>query len=64
LAVLIGAFIMKPMKILVTGGAGYIGSVTAAMLVEAGHAVTVVDDLSRGHRDAVIEGARWVQADF
>lgn len=56
--------ILEAMKILVTGGAGYIGSVTTAILVEAGHAVTVVDDLSRGHRDAVVDGARWVQVDL
>jgi UDP-glucose 4-epimerase len=41
------------MRILVTGGAGYIGSQTARRLVEAGHAVTVLDDLGRGHRAAV-----------
>jgi UDP-glucose-4-epimerase GalE len=40
-------------SILVTGGAGYIGSETARRLVAAGHAVTVFDDLSRGHRAAV-----------
>lgn len=48
------------MKVLVTGGAGYIGSVVAAQLVEAGHEVTVLDDLSTGHADAVPEGARFV----
>jgi UDP-glucose 4-epimerase len=41
------------MKILVTGGAGYIGSVTVEMLVEAGAEVVVLDDLSLGHRAAV-----------
>jgi UDP-glucose-4-epimerase GalE len=41
------------MRILVTGGAGYIGSQTARRLVDAGHAVTVLDDLGRGHRAAV-----------
>ena len=49
------------MKLLVTGGAGYVGSVVAAQLVEAGHEVTVLDDLSRGWRDAVPDGvARYV----
>jgi len=46
------------MKVLVTGGAGYIGSVTAQALLDAGHRVVVVDDLSTGHRAAVPEGAR------
>ncbi|MFJ2031471.1 UDP-glucose 4-epimerase GalE [Streptosporangium sp. NPDC087985] len=49
------------MKLLVTGGAGYIGSVVAAQLVEAGHRVTVLDDLSTGHADAVPAGARFVE---
>jgi UDP-glucose 4-epimerase len=40
-------------KILVTGGAGYIGSITAYHLLRQGHDVIVVDDLSRGHRDNV-----------
>lgn len=48
------------LRVLVTGGAGYIGSVTAARLLEAGHQVTVLDDLSTGHADAVPEGAEFV----
>ncbi|WP_197322032.1 UDP-glucose 4-epimerase GalE [Saccharomonospora sp. NB11] len=52
-----------PMKLVVTGGAGYIGSVCTARLLEAGHEVTVVDDLSTGHADAVPDGARFVQGD-
>lgn len=51
------------MKVLVVGGAGYIGSIVAAHLVEAGHDVTVVDNLSKGHADAVPEEARLVEAD-
>src|ERR1700740_2245400 len=51
------------MKLLVTGGAGYIGSVVAAQLVADGHEVTVLDDLSTGHADAVPPGARFVQGD-
>ena len=47
---------------LVTGGAGYVGSVVAARLLAAGHAVTVLDDLSTGHREAVPAGARFVAA--
>jgi UDP-glucose 4-epimerase len=44
----------------VTGGAGYIGSVAAQHLLEAGDQVTVLDDLSQGHRSAVPEGAEFV----
>jgi UDP-glucose 4-epimerase len=50
------------MKLLVTGGAGYIGSVVAARLLEAGHEVTVLDDCSTGHADAVPSGAPLVRA--
>ncbi|GAB3481548.1 UDP-glucose 4-epimerase GalE [Amycolatopsis cihanbeyliensis] len=53
----------KPRKLVVTGGAGYIGSVCAARLVEAGHEVVVVDDLSTGHADAVPHGARFIEGD-
>jgi UDP-glucose 4-epimerase len=49
-------------RLLVTGGAGYIGSVVAAHLLTAGHQVTVVDDLSTGHADAVPAGTEFVQA--
>ncbi len=52
------------LNILVTGGAGYIGSVVTAELVDAGHAVTVLDNLSRGHRQAVSSRARLVIADL
>ena len=45
------------MRILVTGGAGYIGSVVAKQLLAAGHEVVVLDDLSRGHAAAVPAGA-------
>jgi UDP-glucose 4-epimerase len=51
-------------KLLVTGGAGYVGSVCAARLVEAGHEVVVLDDLSTGHADAVPDGCRFVQAEL
>ena len=50
------------MRVLVTGGAGYIGSVVTAALLEGGHEVTVLDDLSTGHEDAVPAGARLVRA--
>jgi UDP-glucose 4-epimerase len=49
------------MRLLVTGGAGYIGSVVAAQLLEAGHQVVVLDDLSTGHEDAVPAGAVFVR---
>lgn len=48
-------------KYLVTGGAGYVGSVVATHLLEAGHEVTVVDDLSTGFREAVPAGAEFVE---
>ena len=49
------------MKLLVTGGAGYIGSVVAAMALREEHQVAVLDDLSTGHADAVPEGATFTQ---
>ncbi len=52
------------MHILVTGGAGYIGSATAALFLQAGHRVTVFDSLVRGHREAVPSGAAFVQGDI
>jgi UDP-glucose 4-epimerase len=51
-------------KLLVTGGAGYIGSIVAGQLLEAGHEVVVLDNLERGHREAVPEGAELVVADL
>jgi len=51
------------MNILVTGGAGYIGSITTERLLERGHRVVVLDNLSTGHRDAVPDGAAFVEAD-
>ena len=52
------------MKILVTGGAGYIGSAAAEALLAAGHEVTVFDSLVTGYREAVPLGARFIQADL
>ena len=52
------------MKLLVTGGAGYVGSIVAKHLLGAGHEVVVLDNLERGHRDAVPSGARLVVADL
>jgi len=52
------------MRALVTGGAGYIGSVVADELIRNGHEVVVYDNLYRGHRDAVPEAASFVHADL
>ncbi|MFZ0091123.1 MAG: UDP-glucose 4-epimerase GalE, partial [Solirubrobacteraceae bacterium] len=52
------------MKVLVTGGAGYIGSVVSRHLLQAGHEVVVLDSLERGHRAAVADAARLVVADL
>ncbi|HYN26013.1 MAG TPA: UDP-glucose 4-epimerase GalE [Pyrinomonadaceae bacterium] len=52
------------MRVLVTGGAGYIGSVVTEELVKDGHRVVVYDSLYKGHRRAVAAGADFVQADL
>ncbi len=52
------------MHILITGGAGYIGSVVAAELLRDGHEVTIYDNLYKGHRAAIAPGARFVQGDI
>jgi UDP-glucose 4-epimerase len=52
------------MRILVTGGAGYVGSASVEKFVGAGHEVTVLDDLSTGHRAAVAEGAALEVASY
>ena len=51
------------MRVLVTGGAGYIGSVVAEELVAGGHDVVVYDNLAKGHRDAVVPQAAFEQGD-
>ncbi|MFI8928636.1 UDP-glucose 4-epimerase GalE [Streptomyces sp. NPDC053474] len=51
-------------KYLVTGGAGYVGSVVAQHLVEAGHEVTVLDNLSTGFREGVPAGATFIEGDI
>jgi UDP-glucose 4-epimerase len=50
------------MRVLVTGGAGYIGSVVTEQLIGDGHEVVVYDNLSKGYRGAVVKGAEFVQA--
>ena len=52
------------MRVLVTGGAGYIGSVVTEELLADGHAVVVYDNLSKGHGKAIAAGAEFVQADL
>jgi UDP-glucose 4-epimerase len=52
------------MRLLVTGGAGYVGSIVAQQLVARGDDVTVLDSLYKGHRAAVPPGAAFVQADL
>jgi UDP-glucose 4-epimerase len=51
-------------KYLVTGGAGYVGSVVAQHLLEAGHEVVVLDNLSTGFREGVPAGASFVEGDI
>ncbi|MER7415432.1 UDP-glucose 4-epimerase GalE [Micromonospora peucetia] len=50
------------MKLLVTGGAGFIGSVVTRLLLDAGHEVVVLDDLRTGHREALAPDATYVDA--
>ena len=52
------------MNILVTGAAGYIGSVVTERLIEHGHQVVALDNLRHGHREAVHPAARFVQGDL
>ncbi|MDD5707499.1 MAG: NAD-dependent epimerase/dehydratase family protein, partial [Kiritimatiellae bacterium] len=52
------------MKVLVTGGSGYIGSVTVARLLAAGHQVEVFDNLERGHREALPPNVRLTVGDL
>jgi UDP-glucose 4-epimerase len=52
------------MKILVVGGAGYIGSVCAELLLDAAHAVSILDNLSEGHRAAIDPRAEFIECDL
>jgi UDP-glucose 4-epimerase len=50
-------------KVVITGGAGYIGSVMTETFIGAGHSVTIIDNLSRGFREAVHKEAKFIEAD-
>ena len=52
------------MRVLVTGGAGYIGSVIADQLIDDGHSVVLHGNLPKGHADAVASEATFVEADL
>ena len=52
------------MKIFVVGGAGYIGSVCAEMMLDDGHDVVVFDNLSEGHRQAIDSRASFIEGDL
>ena len=52
------------MKLFVTGGAGYIGSICVEQLLDAGHTVAVLDNLSEGHRPAVDPRATFIEGDL
>ena len=52
------------MRVAVTGGAGYIGSVVVETLITRGHDVLIVDNLCKGHRDTVPKAARFVDIDL
>jgi len=52
------------MKILLTGGAGYIGSHTSLALLDAGHEVTIIDNLSTGNKNLIPNGASFVNCDI
>src|SRR5688572_875593 len=52
------------MNVLVTGGAGYIGSICVEELINSGHTVTVLDNLSEGHRSAVDPRAKFVEGNL
>jgi NAD dependent epimerase/dehydratase family len=54
----------RQVKLLVTGGAGYIGSIVARALLSRGHAVVVLDNVQQGYREAVPTEARLVVADL
>ena len=52
------------MKVLVTGGAGYIGSVTTKHLIDAGHEVVIFDSMELGHKEAIDPRASLIVGDL
>src|SRR5437868_9809493 len=52
------------MKILVVGGAGYIGSICAEVLLDQGHQIAILDNLSEGHRRALDARAEFIEGDL
>src|SRR6185295_3335334 len=52
------------MRVCVTGGAGFIGSWVTRTLLAEGHDVTIIDNLSKGYRSLVPEGARFIEGDL
>ena len=54
----------KTMKILVTGGAGYVGCIVAERLLQDGYEVVILDNLQQGHREALPGGAEFICADI
>src|SRR6478672_8167996 len=51
-------------RVLVTGGAGYVGSVCSRQLLERGHEVVIIDDLSTGHAEAIPQGATFHRLNY
>ena len=51
------------MKVLITGGAGYIGSHVALHFLDQGHSVTIIDNLSTGNKKLIPEKAKFIKAD-
>ena len=52
------------MKVLVTGGAGYIGSAVTAFLIDNGYEVTILDNLSNGNLSSIDKRSRFIQGDI
>src|SRR5689334_9533537 len=55
---------MLAMRVFVTGGAGFLGSHVCTALLKSGHEVTVLDNLSTGHREALPDGVAFIEGDL